>query len=251
MNLLIVFFLSVVSILFLLVGTLIVFTTGNNKRIVTFSVSLGFVVLILLGILHLLPDAYEFFRESFDKISSLLLALGVTLLGFGVIYFIDKMGGHHHEHDNQEEEHFNHVSIITCIFLVIHNLLEGMTIYSTALLNYNVAIILTIGIGLHNIPLGFTLSSTYYKKHSRLRTVLFISFIGVSYLFGAVLAYLFSDFIMNSIIFGSLLSFTVGMVMYIAINEFLPFMMKSDDKKSRNRGLVLGIILMLITLFLE
>lgn len=249
MNLLFVFVLSIVSILFLLVGTIIVFNTHNDKKIVTFSVSLGFVVLILLGLLHLLPDAYQFFVGSYNKFVSVIMMIGFTILGFIIIYVLDKLGGHHHEHDS-EEGHYNHISIITCIFLVVHNLLEGMTIYSTALLDYNVAIMLTIGIGLHNIPLGFTLSSTYYKEHSKLETVLFISFIGISYLFGALLAYLFSDFIMGSLIFGVLLSFTFGMVLYIAINEFLPHMIKSSDKKSRNFGVILGIVLMAITLFI-
>ena len=62
MNLLIVLLLSILSIIFLLIGTIIVFNTHNSKRVMTLSVSLGFVVLILLGVIHLLPDAYEFFR---------------------------------------------------------------------------------------------------------------------------------------------------------------------------------------------
>lgn len=251
MNLLIVCILSLVSILFLLVGTVIVFTTGNNKKIVTFSVSLGFSVLILLGVFHLLPDAYEFFDNKFNMATSVVIMVLVVVLGFGVIYFLDKVGGHHHEHDDEDEEgHYNHISIITCIFLVVHNLLEGMTIYSTALLDYQIAIMLTIGIGLHNIPLGFTLSSTYYKEHSKFSTVVFVSLIGGAYLLGALLAYMFSDFIMKSVVFGVLLTFTFGMVLYIAVNEFLPHMIKSNDKIYRNAGLILGIVLMLITLFI-
>lgn len=251
MNLFIVFVLSVVSILFLLVGTIIVFTTGNNKKIVTFSVSLGFSVLVFLGIFHLIPDAYEFFEPRFKFITSVIIMILVIILGFGVVYLLDKVGGHHHDHDeSHEKEHYNHISFITCIFLIIHNLLEGMTIYSTALLDSQIAIMLTIGIGLHNIPLGFTLSSTYYKEHSKLSTVLFVTFIGVSYLIGASVSYLFSDFIMNSIVFGVLLTFTFGMVLYIAVNEFLPHMLNTSDKSFRNVGIFLGFALMLVTLFL-
>jgi len=252
MNLFVVFVLSIISILFLLVGTIIVFTTGNNKKIVTFSVSLGFSVLILLGLFHLLPDAYEFIEENFNLTTSVGIMLLVIALGFGLIYFLDKVGGHHHEHDEEQEEgHFNHISIITCIFLIVHNLLEGMTIYSTALLDYRIAVMLTIGIGLHNVPLGFSLSSTYYKEHSKLSTVVFISLIGVSYLFGALIAYFFSDFIMKGIVFGVLLTFTFGMVLYIAVNEFLPHMFNTRDKKYRNLGFILGILLMLVTLFIK
>lgn len=251
MNLLIIFVLSIISVLFLLVGTLIVFTTGNNKKIVSFSVSLGFSVLIMLGFFHLLPEAYEFFREEYEIIVSILMMVGVTFLGFVLVYFLDKIGGHHNEHDEEDEEgHYNHISIITCIFLLVHNLLEGMTIYSTALLDYQIAFMLTIGIGLHNIPLGFTLSSTYYKDHSKFKTIIFISLIGGSYLVGALVAYMFSDFLLKNLIFGVLLTFTFGMVLYIAINEFLPNMINTQNKSYRNAGMILGIVLMLVTLFI-
>ncbi len=238
--------LSVVSILFLLIGTLIVFTFDNNKKIVTFSVSLGFVVLVLLGVLHLLPEAFEAFRDTYSKKISIILIVIISLIGFFVVWLLDKLGGHH----NHDKEHYEHISTITCIFLVVHNLIEGMSIYSTSLLNYEVALMLTIGIGLHNLPLGLTLSSTYYKNHSKLRTLLFITLIGLSYLVGVVITHLFNGVVMLPLILGSLLTITFGMVMYIATNEFLPLMLESKNKKYMYVGLILGIILMILSLFI-
>lgn len=250
MNLIIVLGLSILSILFLLVGTVVVFKTHNNKKVMTFSVSLGFIVLILLGIIHLLPDAYEFFRESRSMLVSIIYIIVFTLLGFGVIYFLDLFGGHHHEHEEEHKhENFEHISIITCIFLVVHNLIEGMTIYSSVLMSYETALILTIGIGLHNIPLGFTLSSTFNKNHSKFMTILYIIFIGVSYLFGALLAYLFNDIFMNNLVLGIFLTFTFGMILYISIFEFLPLIRESKEIKVRNMGVLIGLIFMILTLF--
>lgn len=250
MNLLIVLILSILSILFLLVGTFIVFTTHNSKKVMSFSVSLGFVVLILLGIIHLLPDAYEFFIEVLSKKTSILYIIMSTLLGFIIILVLDKLGGHHHEEGHHNSANFHHVSVITCIFLVVHNLIEGMTLLSSVLTNYKTALLLTIGIGLHNIPLGFTLSSTYNKNHSRFKTVLYISFIGSSYLIGAILAYLFSEAFMNPIILGLALTFTFGMILYIAVFEFLPMIINSKEKNMKVLGLLVGILLMLLTLFI-
>ena len=251
MNLLIVMILSLISITFLLIGTFIVFKTGNSKKIVTFSVSLGFVVLLLLGVLHLIPDSYEFFKESLSKTMSITALLLITALGFILVYIIDSLGGHHHEHDEiHEEGHYKHISLITCIFLIVHNFIEGITLYSTALLNYQIALMLTLGIGLHNIPLGFTLSSTYYKDNSKIKTILFISFIGVSYIFGALFAYIFNNIIIKPIILGSALTLTFGMILYIAIKEFLPLIRESKDFKSKLYGIIIGIVLMIFTLFI-
>ena len=249
MNLFIVLLLSVLSIIFLLVGTLIVFNTHNSNKVMTFSVSLGFVVLILLGIMHLLPDAYEFFSELYPSSKSIFLISLFTLVGFGVILMLDLFGGHHHEEGKHNEENFKHISIITCIFLVVHNFIEGMTIYSSVLLDYKTALLLTIGIGLHNIPLGFTLSSTFSKYHNKFNTLMYIIFIGSSYLFGALVAYIFNDIFMNPLVLGIALTFTFGMILYIAIFEFLPMIKNSVEKNMRNIGLLTGLLLMLLTIF--
>ena len=250
MNLLIVLLLSILSIIFLLIGTIIVFNTHNSKKVMTLSVSLGFVVLILLGVIHLLPDAYEFFREIYTKEKSILIMSISTLVGFLIILVLDLLGGHHDEEGHHNKENFKHVSIITCIFLVVHNFIEGMSIYSSVLLNYKTALLLTIGIGLHNIPLGFTLSSTFNKNHSKAKTVLYIIFIGISYLFGALTAFIFEDIFMNPLILGIALTFTFGMILYIVLFEFLPMIISSDEKKMKYIGIIFGIILMLLTLFL-
>ncbi len=250
MNLLIVLLLGIVSIFFLLIGTLIVFSLKNNKKIVTFSVSLGFIVLILLGIFHLIPDAYSFFRSECSKVSSILYIIIVSLIGFIVVLILDKFSGHHHEHEKKESEHFKHISLITCIFLVVHNFIEGMTLYGTVLVSYDLAAMLTLGIGLHNIPLGLTLSSTYSKNHSKIQTFLFVTLIGLSYLVGALISYKFSYLLDREVIMGIILMITFGMIMYIAIFEFLPVIKESNLKSMKYLGFIVGIITMVITLFL-
>lgn len=251
MNILSVLFLSIISVIFLLIGTIIVFKTKNSNKVMTFSVSLGFVVLILLGLLHLIPDAYEIFLEKYSIKTSIILILTFTIIGFLIILILDLFGGHHHEHEHEHKKnHYEHISIITCIFLVVHNFIEGMTIYSSVLISFNTALMLTLGIGLHNIPLGFTLSSTFNKNHSKSKTILFITFIGISYLFGSLFAHLFRDILMNSLVIGGTLTFTFGMVLYIAIFEFLPLIKESKQSSIRNIGFLVGIILMGLTLVL-
>ena len=245
MNLFVVIVLGIISIMFLLVGSLIVFRTKNNKSIMTFSVSLGFIVLVLLGFIHLLPDAYIFFLSKFSKINSIIYIILIALLGFFVVFIIDRFTGH-----NEEKNHIKHISIITCIFLVIHNFIEGMTLYSTVLLSYESAVLLTLGIGLHNIPLGFTLSSTYSKSHTRIETVLYMIFIGFSYLLGALVSYKFTNIFISEVVLGILLMITFGMIMYIAIFEFLPEIIESKDVKMKAFGIIIGIILMTISLLL-
>lgn len=242
MDLFVVLVLSIFEVFSLLIGSLIVFSTKNNKKVMTFSVALGFIVLILLGLFHLIPDAYLFYKEGFDTFNSILFTCFFIIIGFAVVIVLDVLGGHHH---HEEKSAYKHISFITCVFLVIHNFIEGMTLYSTVLTSYDTAVILTLGIALHNLPLGFTLSSTFNELYGKSKTLLCMIGIGISYLFGALVLYKFT---LNAFIIGTLLSFTFGMIMYIACFEFLPLIKDSKDKKMVNMGILCGIILMLITM---
>ena len=64
MELFIVLVLSLFEIFSLLFGSLIVFSTKNSEKVMNISVSLGFIVLLLLGVFHLIPDAYEFIWKA-------------------------------------------------------------------------------------------------------------------------------------------------------------------------------------------
>lgn len=248
MELFVVLVLSIITLLSLLVGTLIVFSTKNNDRVMTFSVSLGFIVLVLLGVFHLISESYEHFLNVSSSAASIIYLICFTLIGFGVVIALDVLGGHH-EHKSKNKK-FKHISIITCAFLLVHNFIEGMTLYSTVLVSLEAAVILTLGIVLHNIPLGFTLSSTFEKLYGRSKTLLYMIIIGSASIFGSLFLYKFKTVLLNDFILGSLLSFTFGMILYIAFFEFMPLLKETKEKKTRNIALVTGVLLMLFTLFL-
>ena len=243
MELFIVLVLSLFEIFSLLFGSLIVFSTKNSEKVMNISVSLGFIVLLLLGVFHLIPDAYEFYMEGLTNFKSIIFIVFFTIMGFGLIIALDILGGHHH----QEGKESNHISLITCIFLVIHNFIEGMTLYGTVLSSSEAAVILTLGIAMHNVPLGFTLSSTFSKLYGKSKTLLYMVLIGSSYLLGAVVL---RQVTLNSFLIGSLLSLTFGMILYIGLFEFLPLIKETKDKKITYISMLCGLALMLITLFI-
>ena len=51
----------------------------------------------------------------------------------------------------------------------------------------------------------------------------------------------------SPLLLGTLLSLTLGMLLFIAISELLPRMKKSTDKKVSYTGLTIGIVLLLLS----
>ena len=52
-------FLTLIAGLFIVLGTILILFTNNNKRIVDLSISMAFGVMITLGVLELLPESYK------------------------------------------------------------------------------------------------------------------------------------------------------------------------------------------------
>ena len=151
--------------IFILIGSLIVFFTKNNKEFIKFAIGMAFGVMSMLAIFDLAPEIIEVLSEKYSILKTIIitiatLASGVLLLKIFDIFIPD----HEHEKTN-EEENLHHIGIVSSIALILHNIIEGMALYSVYMSNVKTAILLSIGIGLHNIPLGIVIASAFYKTN--------------------------------------------------------------------------------------
>ena len=64
--------------LFTLLGSVIVITTNNSKKIVDFSISIGFGVLIALILLGIFPESLELIQSKYNLDISLILIYLLT-----------------------------------------------------------------------------------------------------------------------------------------------------------------------------
>ena len=121
-----------------------------------------------------------------------------------------------------------------------------MAIYNTVISDLNTGILLSLGVGLHNIPLGMAISSTTYKDNKK--STILVVLIALSTFIGGLLIALFN--VSNQIIMGVLLSITIGMLLYINIIELLPRLVSSNNKKTVVLSILSGIIILIISILL-
>lgn len=236
--------------LFILMGTGIVFLTKNNDKFVQFSLSLALGVMVTLIGIDLLPEVIEIMSSVFDKGYSIIITILFVLIGIIGLKVLDKFIPDHDEDGELDNDNLHHIGIVSSIALVLHNIIEGMAIYSTFVSSFKLGLMICIGVCLHNIPLGMVITSTFYKyNNSKKKTILISLLISLSTFLGGIIMYLLSSFI-SELLLGILLSITLGMVLYIVIFELLPHVIESKYKKISILGCLLGVILMLISLFL-
>ena len=127
-----------------------------------------------------------------------------------------------------------------------------MAVYSTIITNTNLGISMTLGIGFHNIPLGMVIASSFHQSKQNLsKTILSVLLVSLSTFAGGIIMFFMNLQTINPIILGSLLSITLGMLLFITIEELLPRIKAPKQKQVTVLGITVGILIQLIALILH
>ncbi len=229
----------VITLLFgmtVFIGTLIILITKDNKKIAELSISIAFSVLFLLIFLEVVPHTLEHLDY--------FLMIFYGLIGFGLLKLLDLfIPEHEHSH---KKDHVFHIGIMASIALVIHNLIEGMVLYSTLQQNLNLGILLGIGIGLHNIPMGMVISSSLeMANYNKIKITLTSFGVSLATFMGALIISLVGG--VSDYIIGVMFALTLGMLIYIVFFELYRHL-KHQNKKNNITGFIIGAIIICISL---
>lgn len=236
--------------LFILVGSIIGLVFKNDKKIIDFSISIAFGVIITLIAIELIPEILASSLEYLGIWKGVLISSILAFLGFVILQQLDLFIPHHetenHSHHHEcQEEHLKHIGIITSFALILHNVIEGMSLYITSITNLKMGLILCIGIGLHNLPMGLVITSTFLNEYSKKKIIIISLIVSLATALGSM--FIFFSGIQNELIMCLLLSITLGMLIYIAFCELLEQVIRIEDKKTSMIGVISGIIILIIS----
>lgn len=237
--------------LFIIIGALIAFLIKRKDRVVDFSLGLAFSVIIMLIITDMLPEIIEHLGTN-----HIYLFIIFTVLGFGLLKLLDHFIPDHDDDGKmdtaqEKKENLVHIGIITSCALVLHNIIEGMAVYSAVISNTSLGIAITLGIGFHNIPLGMVIAGTFHQSKETLsKTILSIIAVSLSSFVGGLILFFLNLTAVSSIVLGILLSLTLGMLLFIAISELYPRLHALKNKKTAYIGITIGFLIQLIAIFL-
>ena len=225
---------------FFLLGCIIAVKKQDNKQIISFSLGIAFSVLILLLIVDIIPETLELLENKLFIIPGILIGLGTLLT-------LEKLVPHHdHYEEKNKHHHFNHlkhISIMTSLALIIHNIVEGISIYAAGQSSLKTGLLYTLAVGLHNIPFGLEITAMFKKVKARNEKI-YITILTLSTFIGGLFMFIFNG-ILNDLFLGILLSITIGMIIYIIVAELF-IELKENWNKNSLYGIITGIILIIL-----
>ena len=245
--------------LFILIGNVFATKFRNNKRFTDFSISLAFGVIIALIVFEILPETYEVLRGELNLFRTITALIILVLIGIFILKILDSFIPHHeheihhtHKHKNDDcyNNHLNHIGLISALAVIIHNIIEGMSLYLVSSNDILSGLLMCVGIGLHNIPMGLVIASTLYSSNYSKKYTLIISIVvSLSTFVGGIIMFLLGG--VPIITEGILLGITLGMLIYIAIFELFHQIYHMEYKKIPNVGIGLGIMLLVIAIVIK
>ena len=233
---------------FIIIGVIIAFFLKKQKKVLDFIFAFALSILTMLILVDLLGHTIEHLG-----IKHIYLFILFTCLGLLIFKIIDDFVPEHEDAKmtkNEEKKNIVHIGVLATIALIIHNFVEGMAIYLTSANDINLGIMMALGVGLHNIPLGIIITTTLNSDKNTGKYLFCIISLFISSFLGGLLLYLLNINTVSDIVIGSLLALTIGMLLYIIILELYPKVKKTTNKKITIIGLVTGVIIALIGMFI-
>lgn len=137
------------------------------------------------------------------------------------------------------------------IALMIHNFPEGIATFMASYNDISTGISLGIAIMLHNIPEGISIAVPVYYATGNKKRGLFLTLIsGLAEPLGAFVSYILLKNYINDVTISLVLILVAGIMMSLAIDEMIPEVNKYNNKVTSIFGMILGLILVLINLYL-
>lgn len=244
MGLLITFLLG----LFFIIGSLVVRFSKNTKVVENLSISIAMGTMASLIVLDLFPELLEHMKGVSIIWVILLILLGVVMLKV-LDLFIPEHDHEHGLHHDCSEKNLIHIGVVSLVAIILHNIIEGMAVYSISIDSFKTGILVALGVGLHNIPMGMIITSTmeHEPRKYRIMALLLATF---STFIGGVIMFFISSMI-SELFIGILICITLGMILYIVLFELIPHILHGNNKKLSILGILFGIGIILISSLFE
>ena len=228
------FLITFISGIAFYIGYLIPRLFVDKKRLIVFSIGFSFSILIGLSLFDLLPECFELIDNWY--MIMLYIIIGILILkAFDLL-----LPNHEHSHSSK---HIEHISLISCIALLLHNIIEATAIYTTGLNDIRMGVLMAIGVSCHNIPLGVQITSL--TKSSK-RAFIMITLLALSSIIGIILLQLFNIVLTDNLI-GVLMGITLGMLVYLIFFELFCEVKDNIKTKEMFYGIFFGIAVIVLS----
>ncbi|MGL5005931.1 MAG: zinc transporter ZupT [Plesiomonas sp.] len=226
-----------------------------SNRVLSFSLGFAAGIMLLIALMEMLPATLA------TPGVSALTGYGAFIVGLLGYFALDRLLPHDHAHDLMLNNHdhsaprppkdIKRAAILLTLGISLHNFPEGIATYVTASTNLELGLGIALAVAIHNIPEGLAVAAPVYAATGSKRKALFWAGLsGVAEIIGGLLAaFVFGEHI-NPMGMAMIMAAVAGIMVALSVDELMPLAKEIDPKTNPSHGVLCGMAVMGISLAL-
>lgn len=241
-------------------GLLGIFTQKPSDRLLAFSLGFAAGIMLLISLMEMLPAAIN------AKGSSPILCYSAFIVGLICYFSIDKLLPHAHAHDflPQNEDHtsdsildskrqlkLKRTAILLTLGISLHNFPEGIATFVTTSTDWELGIGISLAVAIHNIPEGIAVATPVYMATKSKKQALFWAAIsGFAEILGGLIAFFVLGNSLSMASMSVIIAAVAGIMVALSIDELIPLASEIHPKNNPSIGILCGMSVMGLSLIL-
>lgn len=220
-----------------------------RKTYLQFFLGLSAGVMIYVSFVELLRAAMLNIGFLNANVAFFCGILAIMLIDFLIPHeYIEE---HIHRKVEMKDRKLLSAGIFTAMGIAIHNIPEGLAVFISSMDNIKLGISVALAIMIHNIPEGIAVAVPICCATGNRKKALFYSLLtGIAEPFGALLGILILAPILNAFILHFSLAFVAGIMVFISFDELLPMSYENQGSHISVLGILSGMLIMALSLYL-
>ncbi|UXY11596.1 zinc transporter ZupT [Kosakonia sp. ML.JS2a] len=220
-----------------------------SNRVLAFSLGFAAGIMLLISLMEMLPAALA------TEHMSPMLGYGMFVVGLLGYFALDRMLPHAHPQDlMQGTQHsfprgIRRTAILLTLGISLHNFPEGIATYVTASNDLELGLGIAFAVALHNIPEGLAVAGPVYAATGSKRTAIFWAGIsGLAEIIGGVLAWLILGSLVSPVVMAAIMAAVAGIMVALSVDELMPLAKEIDPNNNPSYGVLCGMSVMGLSL---
>ena len=208
-----------------------------SNRLLAFSLGFAAGIMLLISLMEMLPAALA--AEGMSPV----LGYGMFIFGLLGYFGLDRMLPHAHPQDLMQKsvqplpKSIKRTAILLTLGISLHNFPEGIATFVTASSNLELGFGIALAVALHNIPEG-------------LAAILWAGISGLAEILGGVLAWLILGSMISPVVMAAIMAAVAGIMVALSVDELMPLAKEIDPNNNPSYGVLCGMSVMGFSLVL-
>lgn len=210
-------------------GMAAVFGKKPSRKMLSAALGFSAGLMLYVAFTEVLEEAREYLGQGFPDQMTGFILVAAFFGGMAVVMLINALlpESAHHHHDEDDAHHHEDGLYKTGLFMTVaiglHNLPEGVALFTTMAVDPALGIPLVLATVLHNVPVGLSIAMPVYAASgSRKKALLMTLAAGIVTPIGAAAALLLVGRWISAALIGVLLAAVAGIMVYVALGELYP-----------------------------